>query len=260
MKNILKAQFFQIVRDKIIRYMVVMTLAMQVLIVMLPIWLDNQELTTAGEFFATDGAVLTEFPLFYIILVTAQICGADLMDKTQNYELSGGHRRYAVYLGRVIAAAIVGGVGALFLTSLPVAIYTALYGWGEKVAFAPVLLRMLLMLLPYLRLVCEFAFLTFLIKNPYVVMGLGYVIFILTMTIANGTTIEVTSAFLGITNLSLLTMVSKWVTYGLGNDMNYIFDASLGAGAIAGTVAASVVFGVAALYLGYVFFKHDDMN
>ena len=260
MKNIVKAQFFQIVRDKIIRYMVVITLVMQVLIVMLPIWLENQEPTSAGEFFATDGVILMEFPLFYIILVTAQICGADLMDKTQNYELSGGHRRYEVYLGRVIAAAIVGGVGALFLTSLPVVIYAMLYGWGDKVAFAPVVLRMLLMLLPYLRLVTEFAFLTFLIKNPYVVMGLGYVIFMLTMTIAIGTTIEVTSAFLGITNLSLLTMVSKWATYGLGNDMNYIFDASLGAGAIVGTVAASVVFGAAALYLGYVFFKHDDMN
>ena len=104
MKNIVKAQFFQIVRDKIIRYMVVITLVMQVLIVMLPIWLENQEPTSAGEFFATDGVILMEFPLFYIILVTAQICGADLMDKTQNYELSGGHRRYEVYLGRVIAS------------------------------------------------------------------------------------------------------------------------------------------------------------
>lgn len=260
MKNIVKAQFFQIVRDKIIRYMVVITLVMQVLIVMLPIWLENQEPTSAGEFFATDGVILMEFPLFYIILVTAQICGADLMDKTQNYELSGGHRRYEVYLGRVIASSIAGGVGALFLTILPIGIYAVLYGWGEKVAFAPVILRFLLMLFPYLRLVAEFAFLTFLIKNPYVVMGLGYVVFMLTMTIVSGTTIEATSAFLGITNLSLLTMVSKWATYGLGNDMNYIFDASLGAGAITATVAASVVFGAAALYLGYVFFKHDDMN
>ena len=182
------------------------------------------------------------------------------MDKTQNYELSGGHRRYEVYLGRVISAAIVGGVGALFLTALPVGIYAMSYGWGAKVAFGPVLIRLLLMLLPYLRLVVEFAFLTFLIKNPYVVMGLGYVIFMLTMTIVSGTTIEATSAFLGVTNLSLLTMVSKWATYGLGNDMNYIFDASLGAGDIVATVVASVVFGTATLYLGYVFFKHDDAN
>lgn len=260
MKNIVKAQFFQIVRDKIIKYMVVITLLMQVLMVILPIWLDTQEPTTGGEFFATDGGTTFMFPIFFTILVTAQICGADFLDKTQNYELAGGHRRHEVYLGRVITAAIVGGVGALFFTILPVGIYTALYGWGEKVAFAPILLRWLLMLLPFLRLVCEFAFLTFLIKNPYVVMGLGYVVFMMTGVLASGTTIEVTSAFLGITNLTLLGMVSKWATYGLGNDINYIFDASISAGTICGTVAASVVFGAAALYLGYVFFKNDDVN
>lgn len=260
MKNIVKAQFFQIVRDKIIKYMIVITLLMQVLMVMLPICLDTQETTTGGEFFATDGGTTFMFPIFFTILVTAQICGADFLDKTQNYELAGGHRRYEVYLGRVITAAIVGGVGALFFTILPVGIYTALYGWGDKVVFVPVLLRWLLMLLPFLRLVCEFAFLTFLIKNPYVVMGLGYVVFMMTGVLASGTTIEVTSAFLGITNLTLLGMVSKWATYGLGNDINYIFDASISAGTIWGTVAASVVFGAAALYLGYVFFKNDDVN
>lgn len=259
MKNIVKAQFFQIVRDKVIKYMVVITLLMQIMMVMLPIWLENQEPVTGGEFFATEGSAYL-FPIFYVILVTAQICGADFLDKTHNYELSGGHRRYEVYLGRVIAATLVGGVGALFFTILPVGIYTAIYGWGDKVAFGPILLRLLLMLLPYLRMVCEFAFLTFLVKNPYVVMGLGYVIFMLTAALMSGTTVEVNSAFLGVSNLSLLSMVSKWATYGLGNDLNYIFDATLEAGVIWGTVAASVVFGAAALYLGYVFFKNDDMN
>lgn len=260
MKNIVKAQFFQIVRDKIIKYMVVITLGMQILMVMLPIWLQNEEPTTGGEFFATNGGTLFVFPLFYTILVTAQICGADFLDKTHNYELSGGHKRYEVYLGRVIAAAIVGGVGALFFTILPVGIYTALYGWGDKVAFGPILLRMLLMLLPFLRLVCEFAFLTFLVKNPYVIMGLGYVIFMITIVLTSNSVVIVSSVFLGITNLNLLSQVSQWYTYGLGNDMNYIFDASFRTGTIGGTVAASMVIGVCALYLGYVFFKNDDMN
>jgi hypothetical protein len=91
-------------------------------------------------------------------------------------------------------------------------------------------------------------------------MGLGYVVFMFSMMLASGTTISVNSVFLGITNLTLLGMVSKWATYGLGGDMNYIFDASLSAGTIWGTVVVSVGVGVAALYLGYVFFKNDDMN
>lgn len=260
MKNIVKAQFFQIRRDKVIKYIIAVTLLMQVLVAMLPIWLGTVEPTPAGEFFATNGSATSTFTLFFLILVTAQICGADFLDKTHNYELMTGHRRYEVYLGRVIAAAVVGGVGALFFTILPVGIYAVLYGWGPKVAFSQVLFRWLLMLLVYLRMVCEFAFLTFLVKNPYVVMGLGYVVFMFSMMLASGTTISVNSVFLGITNLTLLGMVSKWATYGLGGDLNYIFDASLSAGTIWGTVVASVGVGVAALYLGYVFFKNDDMN
>lgn len=260
MKNIVKAQFYQIVRDKIIKYIVVVTLLMQVLIVLLPVWLGTMETTTAGEFFATDGSATHMFSMFFLILVTAQICGADFLDKTHHYELMIGHRRHEVYLGRVIAAAIVGAVGALFFTILPIGIYGALYGWGEKVTFAPVLLRWFLMLLVYLRMVCEFSFLTFLTKNPYVVMGFGYIVFMVGGILASGTNLSLNSVFLGSTNLSLLSMVSKWATYGLGGDMNYIFEANLGVGTVLGTVAASVGIGAAAVYLGYVFFKNDDMN
>ncbi len=257
MKGIIKAQFFQIVRDKVIRGMLFVVLIMQVLVVMLPIWLDTEEATTAGEFFATQDGV-TSFPMFFLVVVTGQICGADFLDKTNNYELMIGHRRYEVYLGRVIPALLIGGIGALLLTMLPIVIYASLYGWGTKVVFGQVLLRWILMLFPLLRMVCEFAFLTFLIKNPYVVMGLGYVVFMVSVALSG--MIEAFSVFLGMTNLSLLLVVSKWVTYGLGDDLNYIFDASLSGEIVWGTIAASVVIGVAALYLGYVFFRNDDMN
>lgn len=258
MQNIIKAQFFQIVRDKVVWGMFVVALVMQIMVVMLPIWLNNEDVTTAGEFFATQEGVTITFPMFFLVVVTGQICGADFLDKTHNYELMIGHKRREVFLGRVIPAMLVGGVGALFLTILPVGIYAVLYGWGTKVVFGQVLLRWLLMLFPFLRMVCEFAFLTFLIKNPYIVMGLGYVVFTVSGVLAG--MIEVCSVFLGVTNLSLLLVVSKWMTYGLADDINYIFDASLSGELIWGTIVASVVFGVAALYLGYVFFKNDDMN
>lgn len=258
MKGIIKAQFFQIVRDKVIRGMFMVALLMQVLVVMLPIWLDTEAATTAGEFFATQSDVTLSFPMFFLIVVTGQICGADFLDKTHNYELMIGHRRHGVYLGRVIPALLTGGIGALLLTMLPIVIYASLYGWGTKVALGQVLLRWILMLFPFLRMVCEFAFLTFLIKNPYVVMGLGYVAFMVSAALSG--MMEACSVFLGITNLSLLLVVSKWTTYGLGDDINYIFDASLSGEIVWGTVAASVVIGLVALYLGYVFFKNDDMN
>ena len=259
MRNIIKSQFFQIVRDKVIRWMLVIAISMQILIILLPDWLGTGKATTTSEFFAVDGGMgVFMFPLFFLIVVTAEICGVDFLDKTHNYELMGGHRRIEVFLGRVIPALVIGGGGAFLLMLLPYGIHVVLYGWGTKIAFGQVVLRWLLMLLPLLRLVCEFALLTFLLKNPYIIMGLGYMFFILTTYLSE--VIDSFNVFLGITNLSLLTMVSKWMTFGLDAKMNYIFEASLSAEIVWGTIIASVGFGVAALYLGYVFFKNDDMN
>lgn len=258
MRNIVKAQFFQIVRDKVIRGMLVVALLMQVLVVLLPIWLDNEEITSAGEFFATNEGGIMMFPIFYVIVVTAQICGSDFGDKTHNYELMSGHRRWDVFGGRVIPALLFGGIGGLFLIMLPVGIYAVLYGWGSKVSFGWVFLRLILMLFPLLRMVCEFAFWTFLIKNPYGVMGFCLLVFELSMGVTE--VLECHNVFLSMSNIPLLMMVSKWVTFGLGNDIHCIYDASLSGDVVWGTIIASVVFGTAALYLGYVFFKNDDMN
>ena len=59
MKNIVKSQFYQIVREKILWYMFVVALFMQILMFMLPLWLDNEEATSAGEFFNLETTAIT---------------------------------------------------------------------------------------------------------------------------------------------------------------------------------------------------------
>lgn len=258
MRNIMKAQFFQIIREKIIWYMLGVAFLMQVLMFMLPIWLGNEEATSAGEFFASNGSGLIFFPLFFLVVAAGQICGVDFLDKTNHYELMSGHRRYEVYFGRIIPAILVGGLGTAFLTITPVVLYTILYGWGTKIALGDVVFRMVLLLFPILRLVCEFAFLTFLVKNPYVMMGVGYALFMATIGLAE--MMKTLNVFLGITNMMLLLEVEKWITFGLGDDLNYIYEAPLSAGVVWQTILASAVFGGAALYLGYVYFKNNDLN
>lgn len=258
MKNIVKSQFYQIVREKIIWYMLVVALLMQTLMFILPIWLDNEEATSAGEFFANNGYGFITFPVFFLVVAVGQICGMDFLDKTNHYEVLGGHHRHEVYLGRVIPAILVGGGGALFLSILPILLYTIMFGWGTKLALGPILLRFILLLFPFLRLVCEFVFITFLVKNPYVMMGVGYLVFIAIMGLPE--ILNAFNAFLGITNMMQLLVVEKWVTFGLGGDLNYIYEAPLSAGVIWQTILASVVFGVGSLYLGYIYFKNNDLN
>ena len=258
MKNIVKAQFFQIIREKIIWYMLVLALLMQVLMFMLPIWLGTEEVTSAGEFFVTSGSGLIFFPLFFLVVVSGQICGIDFLDKTNNYELMSGHRRYEVYFGRIIPAILVGGSGTALLTITPVVLYTVMHGWGTEIALSDAVLRLVLLLFPILRLVCEFAFLTFLVKNPYVMMGVGYGLFIATMGLTEQ--IKTLNVFLGITNMMLLLDEKKGVTFGTDGNPIVIYEAALSGGVIWQTILASVVFGGAALYLGYVYFKNNDLN
>ena len=68
------------------------------------------------------------------------------------------------------------------------------------------------------------------------------------------------SLFLGLTNINMLCMFDSWSTYGLEGNENYIYDASLSAGQISGTIIVSLVVSVIFLYLGYVFFHTDDLN
>lgn len=258
MINIMKSQFYQIVRSKFPWYAFITVLSAQILLYLLPVWMGNEKVTSAGECFVSNGFVLMAFPFFFLVMIVGYICGTDFKDKTNCYELMSGHHRHEVYFGRIVPAALIGGLGTMFLTVIPLILYGMLYGWGTKVDWGDVVLRLVLLLFPVLRMVCEFAFITFLIKNPYIMMGVGYVIFIAIMGMAG--TQHSFNVFLGITNSILLLNVESWVTYGLGETSNYIYETSLGANVIEQTILASVVFGGAALYLGYVFFKNNDLN
>lgn len=258
MKNIMKAQLFQILREKILWYTLVLCFLMQAVMFLLPVWLKTEKVTSAGEFFATNAGGMLFFPLIFMIIITGQICGGDFLDKTHHYELLSGHKRGEVYLGRVIPAMLIAGIGGALLTYVPVVLYGLLYGWGNKIAWGAVVFRMGMLLFPILRMVCEYAFLTFLVKNPYIMMGLGYGALMAALYL--GELMKSYNAFLGIINMIWLLEVEKWITFGLGGDLNYIYEAALNGREIFQTILASLVFGGAALYLGYVYFKNNDLN
>ncbi len=255
MQNIIRSQLFQLKRDKIVKWMFVICLLFQLLLIEMNVILESQEYT-GGQAFVEFGGQCASFPLFFLIVATAQICGTDFLDKTSHYELMSGHKRKEVYLGRVITALMVVTILAWLLTMLPVVISTGMYGWGTKLPIEYALIRSVLLLFPFARMICEFAFLTYLFKNPYIVMGIAYLFFVISASgmVAND------GYMLGITNISVLFDIDTWATYGMEADMNYIYDASVKGVMILKTIGMSVIIGVVSLYLGYVFFKHDDQN
>ena len=262
MKNLIKAQLYQLKKDRLVQItfvgmlliLLMMAYINQLLAVTEASGLDT---VTGGGFFANNLVGAMTVGLMFVIISVPRICGWDFTDKTTNYELMSGHIRREVYFSRIAVSLLVGVIGWIILFCAPLAVTSIINGWGEKLPASAAVLRSILMLFPIIRLSCELACLTFILKNPYITMGIGYVMLMLEIS----PMLSIKNSFLlGISNLSLLGTVEVWTTYGLDGKMNYIYDAYLGAGDIAGTILISLGVSLLALFIGYIFFKNDDIN
>lgn len=262
MKNLIKSQLYQLKKDRLVQ----ITFVGMLLILLMMVYINQLlavteasglDTVTGGGYFANNLSAVIMVGLMFVIISVPRICGWDFTDKTTNYELLSGHIRRDVFFSRVIVSLLSGVIGWLILFCAPLAVSCIINGWGEKLPLSAAILRSILMLFPTVRLVCELTCLTFILKNPYIAMGIGYVMLMLEVS----PMLSVKNSFmLGISNLSLLGTVEIWTTYGLSGNINYIFDASLSAGDIAGTILISLGVSLLALFIGYIFFKNDDIN
>ena len=260
MKNIMKAQLLQLKKDRICRLILICVLVVMFMLVYMITNMASGDIEiTGGEHAVMLATMMPLLAQFFMYLFTAQACGADFTDKTMNYEIMSGHTRRQVYFGRVIPTLVIGTLVTLLLIAVPIAADVAIMGgWGDKVNFADMLSRFLLMAFPIARVICEFIFLTFIIKNPYIVMGISYVLCIIL-----GMNVPTTTDHcfvLGMTNINAITVINEWQSFGLGGDLHYIYETGLSADFVLPTIIVSVIIGAIALLLGYTFFKNDDMH
>lgn len=256
----MKAQLIQLRKDKICRFIFIGILAVMLIIVLIMADMAFGDIRFTGGEQAVILLTMTQLlAQFFMYLFTAQACGADFMDKTCNYEIMAGHTRREVFFGRVIPTLIIGTVGTMILIAAPIIVEVIMLGgWGDKVSFTDMLLRFLLMAFPIARVICEFVFLTFIIKNPYIVMGISYMLCIIL-----GMYVPVTRDHcfvLGMSNMNAITVIDRWSSFALGGDLFYIYETGLTADFVLPTIIVSVAIGAAALFLGYTFFRNDDMH
>jgi len=260
MKNIMKSQLIQLRKDKISRLIFIGILAVTLITVLMMVDAALGDMNITGGEHAIGLLTMTQLlAQFFMYLFTAQACGADFTDKTMNYEIMSGHTRREVYFGRVIPAIVIGTLGTMFLIAAPIVAEVIIVGgWGDKVSLADMLQRLLLMAFPIARMICEFVFLTFIIKNPYIVMGISYLLCVILGMNIHGSWDH--CFVLGMSNLSAITVIDRWNSFGLGGDLYYIYETGLSPDFVLPTIIVSVVVGAAALLLGYTFFKNDDMH
>lgn len=260
MKSLLKAQLYQLRKSRFVWIIFVAVVILQVS-TLFGEWAYRGQEIPAATYVATMGGQIIWMTLMFAIAFTGYVCGADFTDKTVNYEMMSGHSRKQAYFGRAIISMVGGCLGSMLIMAVPVIVSVAACGWGTDVKAGEVILRYMLSALPILRLICEFIFLTYITKNPYITMVGGFLTYILGQSLPDlvGKT---DSVLLGIMNISMLTEFESWSTYTLDNtvDMIVVYGAKLSAGDIASTIFASAIIGGLFLVIGYLYFNRDDLN
>lgn len=260
MKNIIKSQLFQLKKDKISIFTFIAIAVVELLLVYMMYGTNKtyDGVIIGGEEVARTLSMFALLPQFFMYIFTAQSIGADFKDKTCNYEIMSGHTRLQVFFGRAIPTIIISVLGTISLMAIPCIAITAIYGWGNTVSHVDYIIRLLLMIFPVIRITCEFILFSFIIRNPYVIMGLSYVGF---MALGiNESILHNYTPVLGFTTINNISTIDFWYTYGLDTDIRYIYETAMPAGDIVSIIVVSLLFAAAALYLGYVFFKNDDMH
>lgn len=259
MWNIIKAQNYQARNDLVIVVSLLFIGAMCLSPLIENPHTDFSEFT--GSFFATNSNI--SFLLILILILSTRICGWDMSDKTINYEILSGHSRTAVFFGRIITSSVWAAACCAVLMFAPLAVCTLFNGWGHTVDFSGLLLRYLLAFLPILRINCEFALITFLVRNGGLSAILNYLLIdglMIAEMIYSTKDDRSLSILFGVSNFMKLTDFSNY-RYGFvdGKDV-VIFDSSLEPTFIIGTIAASVLVAGACLLLGSVVFKKSDLK
>lgn len=260
MNNIIRAQLYQIFKTKFTPLVFVAMAVLNMSVYFGELNYQNYELS-AGGYVAGMGVSMLSTAVIFAIIFTGYACGGDFTDKTANYELMSGHTRGKVYFAHAAVSIVVGTAGTAILVILPVLIGSAVYGWGTEITVSEALLRYGLSVLVVMRMICEFVFLTYIVKNPYITMAAGYAVFTFAQLFSENM-INSSSVFLGITCFNKLGSFESWFTYTLDNtvDLIKVYDGALSAGDIASVVVSSIGIGGLFLWMGYKFFAKDDMN
>lgn len=263
MQNLIRAQKYQLKRDKVTRW--IWTLFLGSLVVYFVSYMRNESLSelTGSHIPILLGEMNMIIMGIFVILITARVMGWDYTDKTLNYELMAGHSRGEVYLSRVFLSLVLNIVGCAIYLFLPLLLFGVINGWGYTTDMGNILLRYGLSFLPLFRLVGECVLLTVLLKNCYMVMIIGYVLYyssmVIMLVLEPLVDLKWTTQFCFVNFMKLLYMDKCRLQYINGEDVQ-VYQTALESELLTGTIGVSLIVGIACLGLGYLYFKKSDMN
>lgn len=262
MKNIMKSIWFEILHSKLLIRIYVAFVIIMGLIAVLNVNIDTQN-TGASGMITDNATIIYEFPVFILALIVGVICGEDYKDKVANYEILSGHSRISIFFARSLMGIIPGAVLATILCFIPLIVGTLVGGWGNELVLSDVIIREFLIFFPMLRLAAFFALLTFMIKNQYIMMAIGFVVSMF-QTILNEMLSYSKSVYVSIFNMGLLMSFDGWSIYnvdpGEGIQYYHSYVSSVSMQLVIGTIVVSLLMTAFYLFMGYALFRRDELN
>ena len=258
MWNIIKALNYQTRHDNVTVYSILLGIAM-----IATVFIDiNLEQLNGGIFSIGFGEMIPISVMLLGVVLTARICAWDQSDKTINYEMLSGHGRKSVFFSRAIVSLTWCITLTVILIAVPIITVSVIFGWGEVTELKGVLLRYALLLLPIIRMICSYIFLSFLTGSFLAGLLSSYLITeaeSLVYMALNETTDIRLGCGLGISNMFELMDFNSRMGFINGKDV-YIYDSSLPSDIIVKTVVFSLAASAVYLIGGYILFRKRDMK
>lgn len=263
MWNVIKAQAYQLMRDKLAWGGFLFAILINGLLSILNI----DEIESGSEFAIGMGSVSVLLGMMVLLIIVANVMAKDFTDKTLNYEILSGHSRWEVFFGRFLVAMVAGVMAGFFVLIFMPCVITMIFGWGDLMDLQGFVIRCGLVFVTMMSVVSQVAFVAVLTKNPYITVVVGYLFSCVQILLgALGHEFTELSAASETPLLSVgfcfnkLFVFDDWYTFFLNEQEQIFYESAVEPQLIIATIGTAVITLVALAVLSYVFFKHDDLN
>ena len=201
------------------------------------------------------------FSFVGITIISCKAMGMDGSDKTINYEIMSGHRRFKIFAGRTIAGIMWGTVLILIIDSIPVLVFYLANGWGKETDPLDIIFRMLLLFFPILRLSAFGMMLASVFSSAGKGIAAGFGAFMITdiieSVLAEGLDFKTDYVF-GFINILSLLIPQNSREFIIDGKPVTVFETAVTGKMIYMTVLASLFFTVLYLTVSYILFRKKD--
>ncbi|MCR5121920.1 MAG: hypothetical protein K6B74_05820 [Ruminococcus sp.] len=259
MKNIMKSQIYQLVRNRSLRALVLATIGLSVFTGAIG-KIEGGKDMNASDYIVGTLSIVIAMAQFITAIITGIVCADDFNDKTSNYELTSGRLRSQSYAARAIISVILSCIVSVLMIVLMIVTSLMLYPHGSSLNDSALVQRVLLMIPIFIRLSCFFVLISYIVKKPIAVFGVCYAIMML-LGVVSSSEGSIKSAMLtGFGSFKNVCHFDEWYTYGLNTPEYHVYEPYIDSKTAALTVLVSLAAGALYLLLGYSYFHRDDIE